>query len=56
MQLKEKAHNPHNAFFQVVMGNKKPAIDFFKNYLPADILKLVDIILDTGFRIIGDGS
>ena len=38
-----KVHNPHDAFFKEVMGNKEAAGDFFMNYLPPDILKLIDI-------------
>ncbi len=43
MELKDNVHNPHDAFFRDMMENKKRAVNFFKNYLPADILKLVDI-------------
>ena len=42
-QLDEKVSNPHDSFFKTVMDQKKVAIDFFTNYLPANILKLIDI-------------
>ena len=38
-----KAHNPHDAFFKEVMRKKDTACDFFKNYLPSEILRLVDL-------------
>jgi predicted transposase/invertase (TIGR01784 family) len=43
MPLKDKAHNPHDGYFQAIMRNKESAVDFLKNYLPADILRFIDI-------------
>ncbi|MFH0926746.1 MAG: Rpn family recombination-promoting nuclease/putative transposase [bacterium] len=43
MEINDKAHNPHDAFFKEVMGRKETASDFFRNYLPREVLKLIDI-------------
>ena len=42
-QSKDKITDPHDRFFKSVMAQKKAAIDFFTNYLPANIQKLIDI-------------
>ena len=41
--MKNKIYNPHDRFFKNVLGQKEAAVDFFMNYLPADILKYLDL-------------
>ena len=43
MTLKKMVHKPHDGFFRAVLSNKNAAVNFFENYLPADILKLLDM-------------
>jgi len=43
MELIDKVHNPHDAFFKDVLCIKEAAANFFENYLPTDILNLLNI-------------
>ena len=43
MPLKDIVSKPHNDFFESVLSTKDSAVNFFKNYLPADILNLLDM-------------
>ncbi|MFH0926046.1 MAG: Rpn family recombination-promoting nuclease/putative transposase [bacterium] len=43
MEINDKAHNPHDAFFKEIMGKKETASDFFRNYLPTEVLGLIDL-------------
>ncbi len=38
-----KITNPHDKFFKEVFSEKKTAADFLANYLPADILQILDL-------------
>jgi predicted transposase/invertase (TIGR01784 family) len=38
----EKVNNPHDRLIRETLSRKETAIDFFKNYLPENILELID--------------
>lgn len=37
-----KIENPHDKYFKETLGNVEVAKDFLNNYLPPDIMKIVD--------------
>ena len=43
MPLRDIVNNPHDGFFQAVLGHKETAGNFFENYLPAAVLKVLDV-------------
>ena len=39
----EIINNPHDKYFKQVMGDKETTRDFLKNYLPRDLLEIIDL-------------
>ena len=39
----KKIVNPHDKFFKDVLSNKETAVDFLANFLPADVLQLLNL-------------
>ena len=38
-----KLHNPHDKFFKETFGNTEIAKDFLNNYLPQNLINIIDI-------------
>jgi hypothetical protein len=38
-----KIKNPHDLYFRASMSDVRVALEFFQAYLPAEILKLIDL-------------
>lgn len=36
-------NNPHDKFFKAMMAEKDIAVDFLRQFLPDDVLKLIDL-------------
>jgi predicted transposase YdaD len=39
----KKVVNPHDKFFKDVFSKKETAVDFLANFLPEDVLQLLDL-------------
>ncbi len=39
----EIINNPHDKYFKQVMGDKETTRDFLTNYLPRDLLEIIDL-------------
>jgi predicted transposase YdaD len=39
----EPITNPHDKFFKEVFSRRSDAVEFLQNYLPSEILKVIDV-------------